>query len=95
MFIYKVAYTVLDFLSSGGLKKKERESQICKNYKDKHKTQRILNTRLGVAGCMQGGEGLFLFAGCPTQIFVLSIAMARTKNTKPKSDAVAHCWSLL
>lgn len=55
MFIYKVAYPVLDFLGLGSLKKGTGESQICKNYKDKHQTQRILNIRLG-DGRVHGGK---------------------------------------
>lgn len=60
MFIYKVAYTVLDFLGLGSLKKGVGESQICKNYKDKHKTQRILNIRLGDGRVHGGSRGTSL-----------------------------------
>lgn len=61
MSVYKAAYTVLGFLSSGSLKRRRRRGrrggshQICKNYKDKHKTKDFKHGGHGGAE-VQGGE---------------------------------------
>ena len=61
MLIYKVAYTVLDFLSSGSFKKKKKRVRYVNITRINTKHKGFETPGWGVAGCMQGGEGLFLF----------------------------------
>lgn len=68
MHIYKAAYIVLGFESSG----RKKKSQICKNYKGKQETKRILNKAVrGGRGSSQGVEELSLLEVQDTYLFYL------------------------